>query len=144
MNNPKSEIKETQFAILPTKLYIPQPRSDRVQRTHLIDRLQEGISRKLTLISAPAGFGKSTLLSEWISQSDMQVVWISLDKSDNDSVQFTRYLIAGLKKIEPSIGEGAIQLLKCRASKFRSDPLYPMRVVTGVNQFMVPSVPSPI
>ena len=112
MNDPKSDITDTQFSILSTKLFFPQPRSDRVQRTRLIDRLQEGINRKLTLISAPAGFGKTTLLSEWISQNELPIIWISLDKSDNDPVQFLRYLIAGLNGIEPSIGKGAIELLK--------------------------------
>jgi LuxR family transcriptional regulator, maltose regulon positive regulatory protein len=112
MSKSTPDIQETQFSILPTKLYIPEPRPDQVHRTDLKDRLQTGITRKLTLISAPAGFGKSTLLADWISQSELPVVWISLDKSDNEPVQFTRYLVEGLRKIEPGIGDGAIELLK--------------------------------
>ena len=71
--------------ILATKLYIPPPRPKIVLRPRLIERLNEGsASRKLTLISAPAGFGKTTLVSEWVAGCGRPVAWLSLDEGDND------------------------------------------------------------
>ena len=102
---------DTDYTLLSTKLYIPKPRKALVQRTYLIERLNSGFQCKLTLISAPAGFGKTTLLSEWISQSQLPVAWISLDSSDNDPVYFIKYIIAALKKIEPEFGESALILM---------------------------------
>jgi LuxR family maltose regulon positive regulatory protein len=105
------KIKDSQYPLLETKLYVPQPRPDLIQRTHLTERLNMGINNKLILISAPAGFGKTTLISEWISQSEIPVTWISLDKSDNDPVHFMYYLIAALKSINANIGEPALTML---------------------------------
>jgi LuxR family transcriptional regulator, maltose regulon positive regulatory protein len=68
-----------------------------VQRTHLINRLNEDLNHKLILISAPAGFGKTTILSEWISRSEIPVAWISLDKSDSKPAHFIHYLVAALQ-----------------------------------------------
>ena len=104
--------KESQFPLLATKLFVPHPRPDQVNRSHLIDQLNEGVSRKLTLISAPAGFGKTTLLSEWIAQGSQSVAWISLDKSENDPVQFIHYLIAAVQNSYPKIGEAALSQLQ--------------------------------
>ncbi len=112
MENRTVNTDDKQYPLLATKLYIPQPRSALVQRTHLIDRLNDGINHKLTLISAPAGFGKTTLLSEWISQCEMPTAWISLDKGDNDFVQFINYLVAALKSIEASLGRTALSMLQ--------------------------------
>ncbi|MCP4756509.1 MAG: hypothetical protein GY866_37070 [Proteobacteria bacterium] len=112
MKKQKSDIKETQYPLLATKIFIPPPRSDQVHRPLLIDRLNEGINRNLTLISAPAGFGKTTLLSEWISHTKFSAAWISLDKSDNDPFQFIHYLIAAIRSIDQSIGENALNLLQ--------------------------------
>ena len=64
--------------LLNTKIYIPSVHSEMVARPHLIERLNAGLNGKLTLVSAPAGFGKTTLVSEWISQSEMPFCWISL------------------------------------------------------------------
>ena len=89
--------------ILATKLYVPQPRSKRVLRSNLIERLNHGRHRKLTLISAPAGFGKTSLLSEWIDQNEFQTAWISLDEGDGEPVHFLSYLISALQKINPDI-----------------------------------------
>ena len=73
--------------ILATKLYVPPPRPKVVLRPHLIDRLNEGLAMgcKLTLISAAAGFGKTTLVSEWIAASGRPVTWLSLDENDKDA-----------------------------------------------------------
>ena len=92
--------------ILTTKLYIPPPRPRLVPRPRLIERLDEGLrlGRKLTLVSAPAGFGKTTLLSEWVCSVERRVAWVSLDEGDNDPVQFLTYLIAALQTIDPGLG----------------------------------------
>ena len=112
MENRSTRIKETQHPLLATKLFIPKPRPDLVQRTYLIDRLNFGIHRKLTLISAPAGFGKTTLLSEWISRSEIPVAWISLDKGDGDAVHFMQYLVAALQSIQGNLGNAVLSMLQ--------------------------------
>ena len=100
--------------ILATKLYIPPPRSKTVLRPRLIERLNEGLSssHKLTLISAPAGFGKTTLISEWGTVCDRPVAWLSLDEGDNDSTRFMTYLIAALQTIMTNIGAGVLGVLQ--------------------------------
>jgi LuxR family maltose regulon positive regulatory protein len=86
--------------LLTTKLYIPPPLPNPVERPRLIERLNEGLHRKLTLVSAPAGFGKTTLLSEWLAGCEQPAAWLSLDESDNDPTRFLSYTIAALRTIE--------------------------------------------
>lgn len=97
--------------LLRTKLYIPPSRGNRVARPRLTARLNEGLARKLTLISAPPGFGKTTALGEWIPQSDACVTWVSLDEGDNDPVRFWSYVIGALHLLRPGLGEPAVSLL---------------------------------
>ena len=97
--------------ILATKLYIPSPRSKIVLRPRLIDRLNAGLPGKLTLISAPAGFGKTTLVSEWIADCERPVAWLSLDEGDNDPTRFLTYFIAALQTITANIGAGVLSVL---------------------------------
>lgn len=98
--------------ILTTKLYIPPPRPRIVHRPHLIERLTEGLHHKLTLISAPAGFGKTTLVGEWLAQSDRPAAWLSLDEGDSDPTRFLTCLIAALQTIAPNIGKGVLKVLQ--------------------------------
>jgi LuxR family maltose regulon positive regulatory protein len=98
--------------LLTTKLYIAPLRSDLVPRPHLYDRLDEGSNRKLTLVSAPAGFGKSTLVSGWLAERGLQCAWLSLDQGDNDPVRFWTYLIAAIQTIHQEIGEEARQIVR--------------------------------
>jgi LuxR family maltose regulon positive regulatory protein len=100
--------------ILATKLYIPPPRPGIVPRLCLVARLNEGLAagRKLALISASAGFGKTTLASEWIAGCNRPVAWLSLDEGDNDPTRFLTYLIAALQTIAPNIGKGALAALQ--------------------------------
>ena len=98
--------------ILATKLYIPPPRPKVVLRLRLIERLNEGLHRKLTLISAPVGYGKTTMLSEWIPQSERCVTWVSLDDGDNDPVRFWAYFIAALQMLDAEIGRNALALMR--------------------------------
>ncbi|MCB0118336.1 MAG: AAA family ATPase [Anaerolineales bacterium] len=96
--------------LLTTKLYLPPSRPSIVPRTRLIERLNEGLSSgcKLTLISASAGFGKTTLVSEWIATCGRPVAWLSLDEGDSDPVRFITYLIAALQKIQAGIGDALL------------------------------------
>src|SRR5438477_5610175 len=98
--------------ILATKLYIPPPPPKAVFRPRLIERLNEGFRRKLTLISAPAGFGKTTLISQWVASCDRQVAWLSLDEGDSDPTRFLTYLVAALRTIAPTLGEGVLGALQ--------------------------------
>ena len=117
--------------LLATKLYIPPPRANVVSRPRLLERLNEGLRQTpgVTLISAPAGFGKTTLLSSWIDDAQTEptgqkrivdpksevanrVAWLSLDQGDNDPARFLTYLIASLQTISPDIGEGILGVLQ--------------------------------
>src|SRR6266700_2521357 len=94
--------------ILAPNLNIPRLRPHVVIRPRLIERLNEGLHRKLTLIAAPAGFGKTTLVSAWVAGCDRQVAWLSLDKGDSDPTLFLTYLVAALRTIAPNIGVGVL------------------------------------
>lgn len=112
MADRKTTLHDKDYPLLSTKLYIPEPRPGLVQRTRLVERLNKGILRKLTLVSAPAGFGKTTLLSEWIDQTQLPVTWVSLDGSDNEIVYFIKYVIAALQRLLPKVGETSLTLLQ--------------------------------
>jgi len=108
-------------SVLATKLYIPSPRPKVVFRPRLIARLNEGLQRTpgVTLISAPAGFGKTTLVSEWVAALTPafspggrgKVAWLSLDEGDNDPARFLVYLVAALQTIEAKVGEATLAAL---------------------------------
>src|SRR5512145_2207207 len=102
------------MTVLATKLYIPPPRAKTVLRPRLIERLNEGLSasRKLILISASAGFGKTTLVSEWLADCQRPVAWLSLDEGDNDLTRFLTYFIAALKTITANTGAGVLSVIK--------------------------------
>jgi len=97
--------------ILATKLYIPRPRPNVVSRPRLIERLNEGLHCRLILISAPAGFGKTTLVSEWVAGIERSAAWLSLDAGDNDPTRFLTYLVAAVQTIAPTIGQGVLSAL---------------------------------
>lgn len=101
-------------ALLVTKLYIPyaRPTQGVVPRPRLLDRLSHGLASRLILVSAPAGFGKTTLLSEWLAVCGRPAAWLSLDAADNDPVRFQRYLVAALQTIAPQIGGTAQESLR--------------------------------
>jgi LuxR family maltose regulon positive regulatory protein len=104
-------------ALLETKLYVPKSRRGLVPRLRLTERLDRGAASKLMLVSAPAGFGKSTLLTEWLAlgpaapPGERLVAWLSLDRSDNDPVSFWTYVIAALQTVAPGAGDSALTLL---------------------------------
>ena len=100
--------------ILATKIYIPPHRAKIVLRPRLIERLNDGLSsgHKLTIISASAGFGKTTLVSEWIASCGRPIAWLSLDEGDNDPARFISYLVATLQTIEAGIGKDLLSALQ--------------------------------
>ena len=100
------------IALLETKLYVPRPRPGLVPRRRLIELLDRGTASKLTLVSAPAGFGKTTLLAEWLASSDRPAAWVSLDSGDNDPQSFWSYVIAALQTMAPGVGANAVALLQ--------------------------------
>src|SRR5947199_8822846 len=112
--------------ILATKLYLPRLRPNVVSRPRLIERLNEGLYRKLTLISAPAGFGKTTLVSEWVEGIERPIAWLSLDEGDNDPARFLTYLVAALQTIAATIGEGVLGVLQS------SQPPPPEAILTAL------------
>ncbi|UCD99964.1 MAG: hypothetical protein JSV42_04405 [Chloroflexota bacterium] len=91
--------------LVETKLRIPPVRENRVKRQRLIDYLNAGLNRKLSLISSPAGFGKTTLMGEFVAVCDRPVAWFSIDDEDNDTTRFFAYLIAALSNVKSGFGE---------------------------------------
>jgi LuxR family maltose regulon positive regulatory protein len=100
------------ISLLRTKLYIPPIRSEVVSRPRLVERLDAVRHGRLTLLSAPAGFGKTTLLSEWAAQLPDRAAWLSLDKEDNDQARFWTYVVAALQTVHTGLGQDALQLLQ--------------------------------
>lgn len=102
--------------LLATKLYIPRSRPDLVRRARLLERLDAGLTRKLTLISAPAGFGKTTVVSTWIDglreRDEEHVAWLSLDPADQEPARFLSYLVAALQTVAPAVGQGVTAALQ--------------------------------
>ena len=101
--------------LLETKLHVPRPRRSLVARARLSERLGRGVESALTLVSAPAGFGKTTLLTQWLAAAaadGRSTAWLSLDERDNDPAVFWTYLVAALKTAAPGVGDGALALLQ--------------------------------
>ena len=105
-------------ALLATKLHVPGPRPGFVARPRLTEALGEGLARELVLVCAPAGFGKTALLADWVRSGDRQVAWLSLDAGDNDPVRFWRHVLAALDRARPGIGERVAPLLGQPRSSF--------------------------
>ncbi len=110
--------------LLVTKLAIPPVRSDLVARPRLTDQLQLGIQCPFTLIAAPAGFGKTTVLSTWLEDAPFSVAWVSLESGDDDLIRFWSYVFAAQERVHPGSGASALALLQ------RSDPQRPPPIET--------------
>ena len=91
--------------LLATKLHVPGPRPGFVPRPRLVQALGEGLARRLILVCAPAGSGKTALLADWAPSGNRPVAWLSLDAADNDPVRFWRHTVAALDRARPGIGE---------------------------------------
>jgi LuxR family maltose regulon positive regulatory protein len=134
------------FTILTTKLHIPSPRPALVTRSALIEKLNAGLwlresfSRKLTLVSAPAGYGKTTLISEWIhslGSANFEIAWLSLDEGDNDPKRFLTHLILALQQLDQNLGETTLSLMQA------SQPPRPETIFTAlINEISLLHSPS--
>lgn len=98
--------------LLQTKLHIPALRPTLVARPRLLTKLEAGIKGKLTLVAAPAGFGKTTLICDWLHQTKVPAVWLALDSGDNDLNRFLRYVIGALQSVQPTLGQETLTLLQ--------------------------------
>jgi LuxR family maltose regulon positive regulatory protein len=115
----------TADTLLSTKLLIPPARANLVARPRLIDRLGEGLrpGRRLTLVSAPPGFGKTALIREWVAATERRVAWLSIDEGDNDAARFLRYVGAALSQAHERIGQ---------TSSASSPPASPHELLTAL------------
>jgi LuxR family maltose regulon positive regulatory protein len=117
MQNTPASLEDTkdlagERLLLVTKLAIPPVRSDLVARPRLTNQLQLGIQRPFTLIAAPAGFGKSTVLSAWLEYAPVSAAWVSLESGDDDLIRFWSYVFTALERVHPGSGASALALLQ--------------------------------
>ena len=99
-------------SLLRTKLFVPPVRTRQVGRPRLIEKFNAGLDKALILVSAPAGFGKTTAVAQWAARCEQPVAWLSLDEGDNDPVRFLTYFIAALQTTEPNIGRRIMGVLQ--------------------------------
>jgi LuxR family maltose regulon positive regulatory protein len=97
--------------LLTTKFYLPQPRDDLILRPRLIERLDSGLRGVISIVSAPAGYGKTTLVSAWAAQTENPVIWLSLDENDNDLTRFLTFLVKAIQQIDADIGADVLAAL---------------------------------
>jgi LuxR family maltose regulon positive regulatory protein len=115
---PEKGKPEQNDLLLRTKLFVPTPRNDLIRRPRLMDLLQSDLhqdgrfNRKLTLIAAPAGYGKTTLATQWLIETDLPTAWLTLEASDNDNTRFLSYVIAALQMAVPNIGHSVQAMLR--------------------------------
>ncbi|HSJ38218.1 MAG TPA: BTAD domain-containing putative transcriptional regulator, partial [Planococcus sp. (in: firmicutes)] len=126
----RSQVDPGKQPLIKRKFFIPQLRAGLVARPHLLSKLEQGVKNSLTLISAPAGYGKTTLLTEWIdalqkaeSSSPWAVCWLSLDAGDNDLIRFLSYLTTALEKVQPGMGAETRALIRSFESMHPTTPL---------------------
>ena len=96
---------------LTTKLFLPPARQTLVDRPVLLDQLEQGLRGKLTLVSAPAGFGKTSLVAAWRKKCETPLAWVSLDEEDNEPLRFLDYLIGALQMVDEELGDESAELL---------------------------------
>ena len=109
-------IQQSTTPLVITKVHAPRLRSWLVHRSRLIERLEQGMEGPLTLLSAPAGFGKSTLLSSWIASGSIHAAWFSIEPEDNDPVRFFTYLLVALQTVDRHLGTSLLPLLQSSRS----------------------------
>src|SRR5512144_1877445 len=97
--------------LLRTKFHLPSTRPNLVSRPRLQEQIRQGLSGPLTLVIAPAGFGKTTLVTSCIAACGMPIAWLSLDQGDNEPGHFLSYVLAALQEVDNEIGHQAVQLM---------------------------------
>lgn len=115
--------------LLSTKLLVPAHRTELVSRRHLIEVLDKSLGCKFTVVSAPAGYGKTTLIGEWINQRNIPTAWLSLDENDNDPIRFLSYIIKALQTISPNWGETILDFFQSPQAQI-NEPL----LITLINE----------
>ncbi|MCG3209668.1 MAG: HTH-type transcriptional regulator MalT [Anaerolineae bacterium] len=151
------------FSILATKLFVPPPRAELVPRPRLLNRLTASFQRKpgVALVSAPAGFGKTTLVSSWINQKDeggrikdekseihpsspilhpSNVAWLSLDEGDNDQLRFFTYLVAALQQANPQVGQVIQSMLRAEPPQLPSPDALATTLINDIAAAATPLV----
>lgn len=126
--------------VLNTKLFIPPSRSSLVMRPDVLEKLEQGLTHAVTLVSAPAGFGKTTLLSEWYETKAGKMIplaWLSLDPEDNDTARFLLYLAASLDTLEEGISDSVFPLLEM------NQPPAPSVILTALINKLIDTLPTP-
>ncbi len=118
----------SEHLFLVTKLALPPTRSDLVPRPRLTSQLHFGIQRPLTLLAAPAGFGKTTLLATWLEHAPLPAAWVSLERDDDDLTCFWSYVFTALERVHPGSGASALALLQASPLS----PLPPIETVLTV------------
>src|SRR5574341_379491 len=111
MSPSKNETPRRRATVLHTKLMPPRLQTSAIQRDDLLRRLDSGLCRKLTLVTAPTGFGKSTLVSMWIASRDFASAWVTLDESDNDPSRFWTYVVSALRTFDSAVGKTTLSAL---------------------------------
>ena len=107
----KPSSAQNQERLLHTKLMAPRLPSAVVERDALLARLDLGLTKKVSLVIAPTGFGKTTLVRLWIEKRDFSSAWITLDDTDNDATRFWTYVCSALRRLDPSLGKTSLSLL---------------------------------
>ncbi len=97
--------------LLNTKLMAPRPHGGVIERRALLMRLDEGLAKRLTLVCAPTGFGKTTLVATWIANGKFPSAWLTLDETDNDPARFWTYLVSAVRTLDPGIGKATLSAL---------------------------------
>jgi len=126
--------------LLATKLHLPRAHRNLIARPRLIERLDDGLKYPLTLISAPAGSGKTSALNAWISHHERCIAWLSLDEGDNDPTRFWTYVIAALQQLRPDLGKNTHVLLQAQGQQ--PQPIESVLTVLVNEIAAFPDVPS--
>jgi LuxR family maltose regulon positive regulatory protein len=111
MVNPQSNASDTRGKLLNSKLMSPRLHATAIQREGLLARLDDGLDRKLTLVTAPTGFGKTTLVSQWIASRGVSSAWVTLDANDNDHARFWTYTCSALRTFDSTVGKSTLSAL---------------------------------
>jgi LuxR family maltose regulon positive regulatory protein len=125
--------------LVTTKLEVPRLRADRIPRPLLLDRLNAGLTRPVTLVSAPAGFGKTSVVAEWVSNCGRPVAWLSLDERDSDPGRFMAYLVAALRQVEDEAGGRTLAMMAAAGPQASLAPIMP-HLVDEINVIPEPFV----